>query len=252
MIILHIDNSNDGCVEALTALLKERGYDVTSTDGKIRFLSATLIGVDSPAVDANPEVAPLSPAEIPAKPGEMEITLATADIPAAPSSVVQQDTVMGLEVPDCPEVPTEPAPQSEPEPAPSAPQPPTGELSIQSLSSVCLVPYTIDASRAASELHVNHLEVLGDYVSFVYCGMSFKYPVEKQDTLGATYLNVNPQFSDTTIRVVASVSDSNDGNVLPVLLKLVSGEKSGVVFGTDMQAFLLGSPGDVSDGKVPA
>ena len=125
----------------------------------------------------------------------------------------------------------------------------TGLVTVKSLSSVCNVSFCFDPSLPCSELKVKGLTPMGDYVSFEYCSISFKFPVEKPEA-GGIVANTDPQYTDTSIRAVLNpVGTEVD---VPVLLKLVDGDECGVVFGQDMMAVITAALENGSHDQVSA
>lgn len=125
-----------------------------------------------------------------------------------------------------------------------------GEVVFKNLSTVCAVPFLIDRSVPCSELRVKELHVMGDIVSFEYCSMQFKFPVEKP-SINTDVCNVNPSYTDTSIRVLPQLVGI-DTHLMPILVKLThapEGSSCDVVFGSDVadtiiQAMEKGSVND--------
>lgn len=121
---------------------------------------------------------------------------------------------------------------SNPEPLQPAFILPTDSVVIKSLSTLCAVPCCFDQELPHSKLLAENVVCHGDLVSFNYCGLSFKFPVEKNTDNGC---NRNCIPSATTIRVVLSFLDCDNSYacLLEVTEKPAESECA-VIFGTDL------------------
>ena len=132
------------------------------------------------------------------------------------------------------------------------PQPPvSGQLVLQSLYSGQPIPFTVRPENQASVLNVQNLSSNGDLVSFNFCGLEFKAPIDRPE-YQSIIANCAPQFTDTSIRVMVTIIGQPDP--MPVLLQLVASDdfENLVIFGQDMLDALLTLTTEVSHDKVPA
>ncbi len=176
-------------------------------------------------------------------------TAPTVDLLPAPPPVVEPPAEVTYELPSptpgIPELevdinldpshvlPTDPVPSPELPPLP----PVTGEVVLKDLSNVCAVPFCVDHSVECSELVVQGLTVAADCVIFTYCGSTYKLPVASPMNSALVY-NANPQYTSTSIRVIADVVGSH-GDGFPIIIKLVDGPECKVVFGRDVGEILF-------------
>ena len=219
MIILHLDTSEPHIVDALHIFLKDQGFAVSDSS-----FGGNCVMTGSKMVSAEPQVElPAAPEEVPPEPiqaASMDAVPVVA--PAAEPAPATIDVTLSTgEVPDI-------------APAPSHTEPAsviTGELTILDLSSACRVPFDAGISQHASVLCAQNVKPMGDVVAFDYCGLSFKFPI-KRTLVGDSVANLNPEFTDTTIRV--SVALNSSPSAIPVLLQVVDSQECCVIFGSDM------------------
>ena len=202
LICAHFHTREEDFAVAVEALLREMGAKVD----KFQNLhgTITILGTD------------MSPH--PPKTVDVEIPLAPAESgPEITVGIAAADTV---------------AVASPPVPSPT---PPTGEVCLKNLSSVCAVPFRIDSSMKCTELKVQDLQLSpdADQVAFSYCSMTFKLPVEK---MGSNVCNVDPEYGGAQIRSMVELMGHSNLDLLPVLFKLVEATEGGncVVFGQDV------------------
>lgn len=228
MIILHLNNCDDLSVkDAIDALLRERGYSVSHSElDSINFMTAEKLEAATDALVDGPVEEPTvsaAPEQGTSPPNEMEITLAMPDVPEEPVKA------------DEPEAHIEPA----------AREHITGEIAIISLSSSCLVPFSYDEQYPVSELRVQHLSNDGEHALFTYCGMTFRYPIDR---------SLPPNDSGFGIRAVIAIGSNpaNSNYNTSVHFKLVNDDECRVIFGSDHYELLKSLKGDVTDDQVPA
>lgn len=242
MINLHINSSKQKEIgDALMAFLKDANLDVQQHDAGDHVV---YIASDGPSPETAPAVIHSPDAVLP--------PIAAADIPVnVPGTVVPVEIAMGTIGGPENELTVALSPQdvvaaaTEPEPVEKAEEHSGGELVLKNLSTVCTIPFCVNTSMPHSELKVQKLSPAGSEVSFSYCSMSFKFPVEKAEAQ-SVICNTNPQFTDTSIRAIACI----DGKDIPVLLKLVEGDECCVVFGQDVASALTQSSEKNNHGPV--
>jgi hypothetical protein len=230
VVSAHFHTREEEFALAVEALLRDMGAKVD----KIQNLHGTIaiLGTDmSPKSDSSPMPA----IELP----DLPTPAVAVELPST------EETEMTVAI-----APSDTIAMSEPVSPPAAPS--TGEVILKNLSSVCAVPFSVDDSVPTSQLKVQGLSQIGDLLTFNYCSMSFKMPAEKP--VGNPVRNTNPQYSDKTIRTMVDIVGKN-ADLIPVLLQLVDGPESCVVFGADLADIV----GDVAvnaleknpDGSLP-
>jgi hypothetical protein len=112
-----------------------------------------------------------------------------------------------------------------------------GSATIKSLSISETVPFKYDSSISSSQLLVSNVTCNYDIVEFTFCGVVYKYPVEKPE-YNSIVSNVSPIFTDMSIRVIVSLNSSQVN--YPVLLNVVNAGsiESSVIFGKDLQGIV--------------
>lgn len=182
-----------------------------------------------PEVDQAPEPTPVEVAELP----PLEVPDEVVGVPELtagldPSMTASPEFPPGVEV-ELPPTPT-----------------PAGAVVIKSLSTEHEVPFAFDPAKPESCLYVSDMEPVGEFVQFIFCGMLFKFPIERPEFQNII-CNLNPQFSDTSIRVVTCIAGTD--LCLPMLLKVVSndGEGCAVVFGQDVAGALTPAMESLND-----
>lgn len=112
-----------------------------------------------------------------------------------------------------------------------------GITTIKSLSISETVPFKYDSSISSSQLLVSNVTCNYDIVEFTFCGVAYKYPVEKSE-YNNIVSNVSPIFTDMSIRVIVSLNSSQVN--YPVLLNVVNvgSVESSVIFGKDLQGIV--------------
>ncbi len=204
LICAHFHTREEDFAAAVEALLREMGAKVD----KFQNLhgTITILGTD------------MSPH--PPKTMDVEIPLAPA-----PAAAEETEITVGIAPTDAVAVAAPPVP---------SPAPLVGEVCLKNLSSVCAVPFRVDANLKCTELKVQDLQLSpdADQVAFSYCSMTFKLPVEKP---GANVCNVNPEYAGVQIRSMVEFVGHSNLDLLPVLFKLVEATEGGscVVFGQD-------------------
>lgn len=237
MIILHVTSMDENLKHALTCLLEERGFSVAVNESNGLYFITAQAG--QAALAPPPEAIAGSSA-----PAEMEFEIAKE---ISPESI----PVPAPEPEELP-VPTPIAPPPEPlEPEMKAPL--CGTMRLYNLSLSAVVPFEQDPTSTVSKLYVQNMNVIGDSVSFIFGLDAFRYPVERASEQNASYINTDPQFTDSTIRILVTINDvDNIGRARPILLKLENGDECKVVLGTDLDITKLESFGDEADGKISA
>jgi hypothetical protein len=206
-------------LSALEALAKDVGLSFNVSDGP----HGTLLILSPDLTIGSTELSPI----IPSSPITDEIP---GVIVAPPPAEIGQELEIAIAGPDAIAV------TAPPEETPNLPvQTSTGSCILRNLSSECVVKYSSDPASPCSVLKVSNLIELGEFVSFTFCTMSFKCPIEKQEAHGI-YCNQPPTFSSTSIR--AEFIQTGSLVSFPILLKLVSVDGSSdecnqVVLGTD-------------------
>jgi midasin (ATPase involved in ribosome maturation) len=109
-----------------------------------------------------------------------------------------------------------------------------GEMILKSLSSDNIIPFEVDTSLKSSVLKIKNLKVDKDILEFVYCGIIYKFPVEKSSS-GSELVNKDPIFTDTSIRTIAAIAGV-EKDPMPILLNLEDGgtETYSVVLAQDL------------------
>jgi hypothetical protein len=231
VVSAHFHTREEEFATAVEALLRDMGAKVDKIQnlhGTIAILGTDMTpkGMDAPL--------PL-PLPIPAPTDAVEV-----DLPSV------EDTEMTVAI-----APSDTIAMSEP-PPPVAPISSTGEVVLKNLSSVCAVPFCVDTSVPTSSLKVQGLSKIGDVLTFNYCSMSFKMPAEPP--AGNPVRNTNPQYTDHSIRTMVDIVGKN-ADLIPVLLQLVDGPESCVVFGADLADVVGNGSADSleknSDGSLP-
>ena len=253
-ITLHVHSKTHGEIKKhMVDLLKSHGFNIDHEHDADGHQIVVATEMDAAKNDDPSEVPAAEidtpPIEVPAvdhsAPVATEEPTAELTVAIDPASAV---AAAAIPVPDIPA--TVPSTELSPEsPLVQASSGLTGLVTVKSLSSVCNVSFCFDTSLPCSELKVKGLTSMGDYVSFEYCSISFKFPVEKPEA-GGIVANTDPQYTDTSIRAVLNpVGTEVD---VPVLLKLVDGDECGVVFGQDMTAAITSALENGSNDQVPA
>lgn len=179
---------------------------------------------------ANHQTVP-HPAEVP----EPNVSDAPQDLPEPVEQNSPQD--LAIELPLNLASSEDPADNSTSDEIPSQPTVPVtpleGEVCLRDLSSLYAVPFSVDLNKQFTELKVKELSDLGDHVSFVYCGLVFKFPVPP--SINGIVNSPVPPSSMSVRAMVEFVGSSID--LQPVLFNLVEcaeNESHCVVFGADM------------------
>ena len=240
-VIIHaaIGDKQDEFLTALKALFTTMNCNVeTSNAGNSTFVYAVASGETLPSIGDTPSLVPtaeLSPEISIELPPSTTEAPQTADVPSfdvslTPGNVTDIATAMQDTIP------VEPVQTG-------------GELIIKNLSTK-QVSFTFDTNNSVSELMVKDITPMGDYVSFNCCDMTHKFPVEKPE-MQNTIVNVDPQFTTTSIRVQIMLPDGSN-STFPILLKLVqSSDEASVVIGSDLNSILMGAMKGTPNESVP-
>jgi hypothetical protein len=106
------------------------------------------------------------------------------------------------------------------------------ECTVMSLNTTCMVPTAFVPEERVSLLKAQHVERMGEFVLFTYCGMSYKYPVE-HDAGTVAVCNSPVDFTETSVRLALQFAGSTI--TYPCLLSVVEGDPCSIVFGKDLE-----------------
>jgi hypothetical protein len=230
-VIIHaaVGDKQEEFLTALKALFTTMNCNVeTSNAGDSTFVYAVASGETLPSIGDTAPIVPaaeLSP-EIaielpPTTEAPQDADIPSFDVSLTPGTVTDIATAMQDTIP-------------------AEPEQTGGELIIKNLSTSKQLPFTFAAGNPCSELKAKDITPMDDYVSFNCCDMTYKFPVEKPE-MQNTIVNVDPQFTTTSIRVTIELPNGSN-TMLPVLLKLVqSSDDSGVVIGSDLNSIIIGA-----------
>jgi hypothetical protein len=201
----------DEVVERLVSDLRGAGFNIAYTsyyNNAVAMISSISNDIESMPVEPPVETEPSpTPAEV------------TMDLPIPSMAAVP-------EIPD--ELP----------PAPSLSADPfNNECVIMSLSTSCAVPSSFVPEQEISLLKATNVSRIGEFVSFEYCGLTFKYPVA--DLSQGTVCNVSPMTTETSIKVALQFCGSP--TIYPVLLCVCEkgpDDHCSVVFGKDLEELI--------------
>lgn len=146
------------------------------------------------------------------------------------------------DVPPASELPPEPTELPAP-PVMTAPALKSLECCVMSLSTECAVEATVDPSVDVSRLNADHVQRMGEFVMFDYCGMNYRFPVEVEhqspdtvlNTTSPTVCNTQKTYTPTSIRV--AIKFINSDTVYPVLLSVegrTDGSPYSITIGRDL------------------
>lgn len=166
----------------------------------------------------------LTPTSIPAlPPQEIEVTLATAPEEVPAELPPEPTNITAVEVP--------------PITANNDPVLPFKDVVLKNLSVACTIPSFINKNTSTSFLHASNVSKTNEFVSFTYCNMSYQFPIQRNveyPFMINPVCNINPFYTDTTIRVVVEINSSE--TFYPCLLCVIDKEdnQERVIFGLDM------------------